>query len=169
MSWQSIYPADVVFWTGRTAKLQVWFSTQRSLFHWYLHLLAGNTDCLLEVCKEKTTSRLPDKRNVNVEKRGTCELTGVEIIIKYFQLFWPPTKSALSARKSEDDSLLTKDIIINKRGIRIENMNTDLHMTNLKKCGPKIFRSRWAKRDIAPLSFTYIPKIKRWTPNNHRV
>ena len=74
---------------------------------------------------------------MNVEKRGTCALTGVERIIQYFQLFWPPTKYALSFRKSKDDSLLTKDIMINNRGIRMENMNTELHMTNLKKCGLK--------------------------------
>ena len=74
---------------------------------------------------------------MNVEKRGACALDGVEIIIKYFQLFWPPTKSALSFKKSEDDSLPIKDIIINNIGIRMEKMNTELHMTNLKKCGLK--------------------------------
>ena len=74
---------------------------------------------------------------MNVEKRGTCKLDGVEIIIKYFQLFWPPTTSALSFKKSEDDSLLTKDRIINNIGIRMEKMNTELHITNLKKCGLK--------------------------------
>ena len=77
---------------------------------------------------------------MNAEKRGTCALDGVEIIIKYFQLFWPSTKSALSFKKSEDDSLLIKNIIINNIGIRMEKMekmNTELHMTNLKKCGLK--------------------------------
>ena len=75
VSWQPIYPADVVFWTGRTAKLQVWFSIQRSLFHWYWHGFAASTDSLLEVCKEKkNTSCLTNNRKVNVEKRGNCWL-----------------------------------------------------------------------------------------------
>ena len=84
MSWQSIYPVDVVFWTGRTAKLQVWFSTQRSLFHWYWHRFAASTDCPLEVCKEKTTSSLTDNRKLYVEKRGNYALTQKKIFSLFF-------------------------------------------------------------------------------------